>query len=231
YLTIQDRDLETISLGILYTSFTVSSLFASSVVTKLGSKNALLLGTTEALCVDELKNLHDDFMLSLNTEINDGSIEEVQWSLQAVSVPSGGLGLSPMQTQQRKLDSAAWEMEQTMPKFTPRKAQLCVYVFQHNSLAEHLIFYHHSNQLDVGVSNSWITAISWSKFLSDGSPQLLLSTGCSDVWRGYIDDLLKSTKDGHASFSLLKEVTGLAWPYDGRCLYSGSQLRDVSVRR
>ncbi|GKB01629.1 UNC93-like protein 3 [Tanacetum coccineum] len=42
----QDGDLETISLGILYTSFMVSSLFASSVVTKLGSKNALLLGTT-----------------------------------------------------------------------------------------------------------------------------------------------------------------------------------------
>nr|GFA15810.1 UNC93-like protein 3 [Tanacetum cinerariifolium] len=41
-----EGDLETISLGILYTSFTVSSLFASSVVTKLGSKNALLLGTT-----------------------------------------------------------------------------------------------------------------------------------------------------------------------------------------
>ncbi|GJW49804.1 UNC93-like protein 3 [Tanacetum coccineum] len=46
YLMIQDGDLETISLGILYTSFMVSSLFASSVVTKLGSKNALLLGTT-----------------------------------------------------------------------------------------------------------------------------------------------------------------------------------------
>ncbi|GJR98075.1 hypothetical protein Tco_0270249 [Tanacetum coccineum] len=46
YLTIQDGDLETISLGILYTSFMVSSLFASSVVTNLGSKNALLLGTT-----------------------------------------------------------------------------------------------------------------------------------------------------------------------------------------
>lgn len=41
-----DGDLGTISLGILYTSFTVSSLFASSVVRKLGSKNALLLGTT-----------------------------------------------------------------------------------------------------------------------------------------------------------------------------------------
>ncbi|KAI7736792.1 hypothetical protein M8C21_011227, partial [Ambrosia artemisiifolia] len=41
-----DGDLGTISLGILYTSFTVSSLFASSVVKTLGSKNALLLGTT-----------------------------------------------------------------------------------------------------------------------------------------------------------------------------------------
>nr|GEY31301.1 hypothetical protein [Tanacetum cinerariifolium] len=58
--------------------------------------------------------------------------------------------------------------------------------------------------------NSWITSISWSKFSPDGSPQLLLSTGCSDgsvkVWRGYVDDLLKSTEDGHAPFSLLKEV-------------------------
>ncbi|GJY70994.1 RNA-directed DNA polymerase, eukaryota, reverse transcriptase zinc-binding domain protein [Tanacetum coccineum] len=42
----QYGDLETISLEILYTSFMISSLFASSVVTKLGSKNALLLGTT-----------------------------------------------------------------------------------------------------------------------------------------------------------------------------------------
>ncbi|XP_076933379.1 UNC93-like protein 3 [Bidens hawaiensis] len=41
-----DGDLGTISLGILYTSFTVSSLFASTVVRKLGSKYALLLGTT-----------------------------------------------------------------------------------------------------------------------------------------------------------------------------------------
>lgn len=41
-----DGDLGTISLGILYTAFTVSSLFASTVVLKLGSKNALLLGTT-----------------------------------------------------------------------------------------------------------------------------------------------------------------------------------------
>ncbi|KAJ9540383.1 hypothetical protein OSB04_026889 [Centaurea solstitialis] len=41
-----DGDLGTISLGILYTSFTVSSLFASAVVRKLGSKNALLLGTS-----------------------------------------------------------------------------------------------------------------------------------------------------------------------------------------
>ncbi|GJU72088.1 RNA-directed DNA polymerase, eukaryota, reverse transcriptase zinc-binding domain protein [Tanacetum coccineum] len=42
-----DGDLETISLGILYTSFMISLLFASLVVTKLGSKNALLLGTTD----------------------------------------------------------------------------------------------------------------------------------------------------------------------------------------
>ncbi|KAM0003185.1 putative Ion channel regulatory protein, UNC-93 [Helianthus debilis subsp. tardiflorus] len=41
-----DGDLGTISLGILYTSFTVCSLFASSVVRKLGSKNALLMSTT-----------------------------------------------------------------------------------------------------------------------------------------------------------------------------------------
>jgi hypothetical protein len=39
-------DLGTISLGILYTSFTFFSLVASSVVRYLGSKNALILGTT-----------------------------------------------------------------------------------------------------------------------------------------------------------------------------------------
>lgn len=36
----------TISLGILYTSFTCFSLVASLVVRVLGSKNALILGTT-----------------------------------------------------------------------------------------------------------------------------------------------------------------------------------------
>lgn len=41
-----DQDLGTISLGILYTSFAASSLFASLVVRGLGSKNALVLGTT-----------------------------------------------------------------------------------------------------------------------------------------------------------------------------------------
>ncbi|XP_024977475.1 uncharacterized protein LOC112515069 [Cynara cardunculus var. scolymus] len=143
----------------------------------------------------------------------------------------------------------------------------------------------------IQAHNSWITAISWSKFVSDGSPQLLLSTGCSDgsvkVWQGYTNDLLKPTEDGHALFSELKEVidggsgptsvlsllvpdtsphkimlavgkgsgslevstydmstgefdalsshyahdqivTGLAWAYDGHCLYSCSQ--DNSLR-
>ncbi|KAI3806272.1 hypothetical protein L1987_22171 [Smallanthus sonchifolius] len=138
----------------------------------------------------------------------------------------------------------------------------------------------------IQAHNSWITTISFSKFVSDGLPQLVLSTGSSDgsvkLWRGYTDDLLKSTEDGHASFSLLKEVTnvgsgpssvlsllvpdtsphkiilavgkgsgsieiltydtsiekfdvsgshyahdqvvtGLAWAYDGQCLYSCSQ--------
>uniref|UniRef100_A0A5B7AIB2 Putative UNC93-like protein 3 n=1 Tax=Davidia involucrata TaxID=16924 RepID=A0A5B7AIB2_DAVIN len=41
-----EGDLGTISLGILYTSFTVFSLVASLVVRLLGSKNALVLGTT-----------------------------------------------------------------------------------------------------------------------------------------------------------------------------------------
>lgn len=41
-----DDNLGTISLGILYLSFTVFSLVASSVVRMLGSKNALVLGTT-----------------------------------------------------------------------------------------------------------------------------------------------------------------------------------------
>ncbi|KAI7751220.1 hypothetical protein M8C21_021289 [Ambrosia artemisiifolia] len=36
-----------------------------------------LIKPAEALYVDELENLLDDFMLSLNTEIDDGSIEEV----------------------------------------------------------------------------------------------------------------------------------------------------------
>lgn len=45
--TVNDEgDLGTISLGILYVSFMVFSLFASLFVRKLGSKNALLLGTT-----------------------------------------------------------------------------------------------------------------------------------------------------------------------------------------
>lgn len=41
-----DGDMGTISLGILYVSFAVFSLVASLVVKKLGSKNALILGTT-----------------------------------------------------------------------------------------------------------------------------------------------------------------------------------------
>ncbi|KAK4478577.1 hypothetical protein RD792_014063 [Penstemon davidsonii] len=41
-----EGDLGTISLGILYLSFTFFSMVASLVVRKLGSKNALILGTT-----------------------------------------------------------------------------------------------------------------------------------------------------------------------------------------
>ncbi|GFY93264.1 major facilitator superfamily protein [Actinidia rufa] len=41
-----EADLGTVSLGILYSSFTVFSLVASLVVRSLGSKNALVLGTT-----------------------------------------------------------------------------------------------------------------------------------------------------------------------------------------
>ncbi|KAL2474220.1 putative UNC93-like protein 3 [Forsythia ovata] len=41
-----EGDLRTISLGILYSSFTFFSVLASLVVRKLGSKNALILGTT-----------------------------------------------------------------------------------------------------------------------------------------------------------------------------------------
>ncbi|KAL5740627.1 hypothetical protein ACOSP7_029510 [Xanthoceras sorbifolium] len=45
--TVNTKDnLGTISLGILYTSFTFFSLFASLVVRILGSKNALILGTS-----------------------------------------------------------------------------------------------------------------------------------------------------------------------------------------
>ncbi|PIN11958.1 putative membrane protein [Handroanthus impetiginosus] len=41
-----EGDLGTISLGILYVSFAIFSVFASLVVRKMGSKNALVLGTT-----------------------------------------------------------------------------------------------------------------------------------------------------------------------------------------
>ncbi|KAM7531831.1 hypothetical protein LguiB_035241 [Lonicera macranthoides] len=41
-----EADLGTISLGILYSSFTFFSIVASSIVRVLGSKNALILGTT-----------------------------------------------------------------------------------------------------------------------------------------------------------------------------------------
>ncbi|KAI8015637.1 UNC93-like protein 3 [Camellia lanceoleosa] len=42
----QEEDIGTISLGILYLSFMVFSFFASLVVRFLGTKNALVLGTT-----------------------------------------------------------------------------------------------------------------------------------------------------------------------------------------
>ncbi|KAF5953787.1 hypothetical protein HYC85_006643 [Camellia sinensis] len=41
-----EEDLGTISLGILYSSFMVFSFFASLVVRFLGTKNALVVGTT-----------------------------------------------------------------------------------------------------------------------------------------------------------------------------------------
>ncbi|XP_057438431.1 UNC93-like protein 3 [Lotus japonicus] len=41
-----EQDLGTTSLGILYLSFTIFSVFASSVVRNLGSKNSLIIGTT-----------------------------------------------------------------------------------------------------------------------------------------------------------------------------------------
>ncbi|GAV61134.1 WD40 domain-containing protein/TFIIIC_delta domain-containing protein/zf-TFIIIC domain-containing protein [Cephalotus follicularis] len=135
--------------------------------------------------------------------------------------------------------------------------------------------------------NSWITAISWSLFVSDSSnPQVLLATGGSDgsvrIWLGHSEKLLESFEVENAPFLLLKEVitvnivpisvlsilvpvqsphnmllavgkgsgslevwicdmscrqfdraeaydahdqvvTGLAWAFDGRCLYSCSQ--------
>lgn len=43
---VKEDDLGTISLGILYLSFTFFSMVASPVVRKLGSKNALVLGTS-----------------------------------------------------------------------------------------------------------------------------------------------------------------------------------------
>ncbi|CAI9268187.1 unnamed protein product [Lactuca saligna] len=43
-----------------------------------------LIRPSEALYVDELENLLDDFMLSLNTEIDDGSIEEIADNLMII---------------------------------------------------------------------------------------------------------------------------------------------------
>lgn len=45
-ISIQEDDLGTTSLGILYLSFTFFSLVASLVVRALGTKNSLILGTT-----------------------------------------------------------------------------------------------------------------------------------------------------------------------------------------
>ena len=45
-ILIQEEDLGTTSLGILYLSFTFFSLVAALVVRALGTKNALILGTT-----------------------------------------------------------------------------------------------------------------------------------------------------------------------------------------
>jgi len=42
----QEENLGTTSLGILYLSFTFFSVFASLVVRILGSKNALIIGTS-----------------------------------------------------------------------------------------------------------------------------------------------------------------------------------------
>jgi hypothetical protein len=46
WISNQEDDLGTTSLGILYLSFTFFSLVASVVVRRLGTKNALVLGTT-----------------------------------------------------------------------------------------------------------------------------------------------------------------------------------------
>jgi hypothetical protein len=43
---VQEGDLGTVSLGILYTSFTLFSVVASPVVTWLGPKRALVTGTS-----------------------------------------------------------------------------------------------------------------------------------------------------------------------------------------
>nr|GEV29338.1 UNC93-like protein 3 [Tanacetum cinerariifolium] len=82
-----DGDLETISLGILYTSFTVSSLFASSMVRKLESKNALLLdniiselpsysAVTPSEPVDSL-NMGDEHLNTIPTTESDEFIKIV----------------------------------------------------------------------------------------------------------------------------------------------------------
>nr|XP_025633276.1 uncharacterized protein LOC112727639 isoform X5 [Arachis hypogaea] len=76
--------------------------------------------------------------------------------------------------------------------------------------------------------NSWVTTISWLSFsVNSSNPQILLATGSSDgsvkVWLGDYHKLIKSTEVDQNVFILLKEVTGLAWAFGGRCLYSCSQ--------
>ncbi|XP_073016500.1 uncharacterized protein [Primulina eburnea] len=77
--------------------------------------------------------------------------------------------------------------------------------------------------------DTFITSIFWALYGSEISkPQLLLATRSSNgrvkIWQVNIKELLKSSETVHASFSLLREVTGLAWAFDGLCLYSCSQV-------
>ncbi|XP_073037104.1 uncharacterized protein [Primulina eburnea] len=78
--------------------------------------------------------------------------------------------------------------------------------------------------LKCGLISFWrIDAPESYSIITPELPSTRSSNGRVEIWQVNIKELLKSSETVHASFSLLKEVTGLAWAFDGLCLYSCSQ--------